>query len=302
MRSILRFRLRTLLMMLTIFGISIGLWVRPARQQRQAVEYLSKLNAYIGYNHDSEDLWTPDFVRNIVGNDFFVSVDFVALSAGVDTENLPEVIGHLRRLPLLKGLTLELDFLELAETDLGRFEQLTQLSYLELWADLPAHVTDGLRQLASMDQLLELGLYGAAFTNESLQILSKFDGLRYVTVYGSKTVDDEGLRLLIDCPGLQKLYLGALPHVEKSLPELARMESLKHLVISDMHLLKAINTESVEEPTSQPPNGPFVLSDDYDEDVQEPGDTEDWQRLKSWLESLNPGLKVEVFDSGRQIL
>lgn len=289
------------MLILSFACVISGLWVRSARRQSIAVEHLTKLDSSVEYNRNPNDLWIPRSIRKLIGDDYFVSVSYVNFSLGLSSESLAEVVEHLRNLPSLEHLDIEFYASEISEHDLLPLRQLTQISVLALWTTDNSGPKGGLHQLSSMNHLRELQLYGESISNDIFHSVQELTSLKSLTVYGS-SIDEKGLHQLAKCSLLEELYLGAIPRIEKALPKLASIKSLKLLSFSDMHLLEPIDQNSTDGTAQLDPNRPFVLAEDYDETVYQEGDAEDWKSLETWLRTMRPGLRVEVYHAGKRTL
>lgn len=144
----LAFSLRTLFVVLTVLGIWLGVIVHRAREQREAVKAIEAMGGVIVYDWQpqptprSKGKWTsrkiaakrwtwhfsfdlgnaaipgPEWLRGIIGDDFFQSVEGVAF-IGVSTvkshftdEGIREWIPALKRLRTLRTLIIEGDVSE----------------------------------------------------------------------------------------------------------------------------------------------------------------------------------------------
>src|SRR5262245_13888831 len=82
-RRWLRFSLRTLLLLVTVacgaFGW-LGYKMRLVERQRAAVEAIQKLGGRVYFAHDQGPAPGPAWLRKLLGEDFFATVTYVALS------------------------------------------------------------------------------------------------------------------------------------------------------------------------------------------------------------------------------
>src|SRR5687768_2956799 len=95
-RRWLQFSLRTFLVLLTVFGVWLGLHVRSARNQKESVEAIRRLGGWYYYdfqNYDPKtskvDLqaepWAPKWLLAYLGDDFFHDVVMVNMNYNDDT-------------------------------------------------------------------------------------------------------------------------------------------------------------------------------------------------------------------------
>lgn len=94
-RRYLTFSLRTLFVLVTAFAVWLGVIVNRAREQREAVEAIEAAGGWIGfdweteYSHserdeivfsiDSRNPPGPDWLRRLVGEEFFQDAEIVVL-------------------------------------------------------------------------------------------------------------------------------------------------------------------------------------------------------------------------------
>ena len=99
-RRFLRFSLRTLLIVMLLFGVVLvpfGVKYQRYREQRVVIEELLDSGASITFTGGSKEL-SDDWWRHVVGQDLFDSVEAVALY-GTDTKSVAPLAGlkNLRR-------------------------------------------------------------------------------------------------------------------------------------------------------------------------------------------------------------
>jgi hypothetical protein len=114
--------------------------MRQAERQREAVTAIEKLGGRVRWVSNSAG-W-PAWLRGLLGDDFFNSVDRANLSES-----------------------------EATLTALSRLKELSQLEYLELH---DTHVTDaGVERLATLSCLWQLDLSGTRVTDEGVKRLKR---------------------------------------------------------------------------------------------------------------------------------
>jgi hypothetical protein len=191
-RRWLRYSLRTLLMLVTVFGVWLGVKVNQARRQKQAVEALLNLGATVRYAHQrndahpsifetDKDLNVPNGLRALAGDDFFQSVVSLRFSRPVTDEDL----AHLAAFPHLEQLDFYLNGRNVTDAGLANLPRPDRLT--SVYADL-----SGLRKLG--------------------------------TIYLSRTrITGAGLKHLVDLPGLADIHLAGC---EIDLPSLLALRSM----------------------------------------------------------------------------
>lgn len=200
-----RFRLRTLMILVTVIAVVLGYLFHQAREQERVVAWVEKHGGRVGYEYYRDDVLTPEeyyygrepgLLRDFLGDDFFYDVETVDL-AGREVSNL----SPLASLTNLKFLYLN----ESAVSDLSPVDSLTNLVRLDLNGtdasdlSLLASLTNlkflylnetavsNLSPLASLTNLEFLGLDGAAVSN--LSPLVSLTNLRELDLDGTVVSD-----------------------------------------------------------------------------------------------------------------
>lgn len=174
---LLRFRLSSLLMLLTVFSILMGIWalnVQPYREQASALAFIGKecnanfafeTRAAIGPN------WQRWLVAQLLGADQFVEVISVDLRSA---DASAQVLRFLAKLRFLQSLYL--DRTKMDDSILASMFRLKKLKRLSL-SYTP--VTDsGLKYLHQHPELEELYLTGTAVSDDGIPALSQVTTLR----------------------------------------------------------------------------------------------------------------------------
>ena len=257
-RSWLRFRLRTLLFVLTIIGVFfawLGYQYRQAERQRQAVKR-SGGSAY--YDFEIESISPPVFVtkrdaplpgwnwtRKLLGIDFHADVKVMTLSSIVTPEdglkhlrNLteleylefsgsefgPPVLIHLRELTQLR--VLELNGIPISDTEMVNLEELIRLESLTLSSHLLS--SDGLAHLRSLKHLKHLRITSTQVSDDGLKHLGPLKELERLSLHSTK-VTDSGLTYLRELPKLKELNLTYTRITDDGVAHLATMQQLEKL-------------------------------------------------------------------------
>lgn len=190
-RRVLRFSLRTMLVLLTIVSIWLGTSVNNVVNTRRALAFVAELNGKVYFRHqpnaqeririnrenrsrrftglpllpmDREP--GPKWLRNVLGDDYFRLVSEVQLSGTtIADEDLP-------RLEYLKDLrVLALAQTEIGDDGLAALPPFPQMHALRLQG---TKVTDkGLRHLASRASLKHVDLSGSGVTAEGIEELQR---------------------------------------------------------------------------------------------------------------------------------
>lgn len=189
-RSYLRYSLRTFLVLLTVFSVWLGLLVHDVNKQKNAVQWVRDLDdigceVYYDFEWDANtggrvndaDPPGPDWLRELIGVDYFADVVKVDVNYTEVSDLRPlRALNELRELDIsgtervsdftpLRELT-ELRWLYLANTqvsDVGPLRELKQLRVLSL---VNTQVSD-VKPLANLSRLRHLMLHGAPVSDVS---------------------------------------------------------------------------------------------------------------------------------------
>jgi len=177
MRRLMRFSLKTLLAFMAIFSIWLGMHVRSARLQKEAVKAIQEHDVRVAYDfqYDQTNSWVPSWLRQKLGDDFFHSV--------VDVSFWPRYQG----------------------------KAVVDVSY---WPRYPGKAME-VRQTPAMPPLRELlagfpkirclRLWSTQVTDENIKVLANLDSLERVVVFDPENISDKG-----------DVYRKAINHLEWS--------------------------------------------------------------------------------------
>ena len=207
-RRYLRFTLRGLLAFILVLGAWIGMIVRSARLQREAVTAIEKSGGTAHYNWTWNSggpiaggkPWAPPHITDLIGIDYFGHVTYVSVADA--TQTTIEHVGRLTQIQFLQfrdhattvpdlaslqGLTqlteLDLGDIPLGDRELSYLRRMTRLSKLRIRG---THVTgSGLKYLKGMTELTELVLSDSQITGAGLQNLKGMTKLAYLNLGGA---------------------------------------------------------------------------------------------------------------------
>jgi hypothetical protein len=248
-----QYSLRTLMILVTLFAVACSWFavkLGQAKRQREAVEALIKLGAFVGYdselNSDGFMLIRgvktpgPEWLRKVLGDDFFKTVTYVNLTGSdVTTDMRGILVAHgsishpslevtkagLEQLEVLKQLrTLRLSKTQITDAELEHLIELKQLRVLFLDE---TNITDtGLKILKGLKQLQYLYLDGTHVTDDGLEQLKKLNKLQNLEL-GNTKITDAGMVHLKGLKQLQILWLdntqitdAGVKDLQKALPKL----------------------------------------------------------------------------------
>ena len=203
-RRFLRFRLRSALIVCTVFCVLLALIVLPAYRERRAAEALIARGAMVYYakqlDQDGNFRTAPTTTRWDQAWLHCDLTDHVGLVVLYNCSIEKEDIAHLRYLPQLERL----DFCEPAVSD------------------------DWLPQLARLRKLRRLHLNYASISDDGLEHLQPLENLEDLSLYHTK-VSDAGLGLLLSLKQLRVLKLGATQLEGQNLTQLGSLNNLEEL-------------------------------------------------------------------------
>jgi hypothetical protein len=231
-----QFSIRSLLVLTVAVALPfswLAVEMKWAREQKEAVEAIVKLDAYVLYDYEMDSSGryrvegqnpaTPEWLRTILGDDFFMNVAFVEFANPKATDD--DVI-HLKVLGTLPYLNLE----QTQTTDAG-LEQLGGLAQLKELNLTGTRITDeGLKHLARMKQLEQLNLSDTRVTDAGLAHLKELNHLQYLILASTQFT----LTGLINMDGQRQLNhvdLNSTPITDAGLEHLAGLKQLKLLRI-----------------------------------------------------------------------
>jgi hypothetical protein len=241
-----QFRLRTLLIVVTVLSLYLGWLVHRAKEQCATVAAIQDLGGWIYYDfqivNDRYDpnasSWAPEWLRRHLGIDFFhdvVQVNMVynedgpqRLDNAITTDASAKFIARLPRVELL-GLKEG----QATDSALRELSNLRRLHQLYMWD--AAQVTDaGIAELRHLTQLKHVHCSNAQLTDESLKTFSTMPQLEYLSLQGN-LFTDRGVAYLVDMPNLTELWIGTktIQVTDEGLKSTARIEKLKVLDVQE---------------------------------------------------------------------
>jgi hypothetical protein len=206
-RRWLRFSLRTLMIAVTLFCVAAGVVSSNAMRQKRAVERIKSLRAvavYYDYQldgklnpHSVEPVAPgPDWLRNLLGVDYFATVTSVRVNVGTD-----EFLEAAADLPHLRDLRIACD----SKITDHAWEHLKELNELESLYLRGIH-DSGMTNLRGLTQLRTLYITGTDLTGAGLENLQELTQLGTLNLTDTK-VTDAGLASLKGLTQLRRFQL-----------------------------------------------------------------------------------------------
>lgn len=183
-----QFSLRTFLILLTVFGVWLGLHVRSAKRQKEAVAAIEAYGGWVTYDfqriendtlaYDPQaESWIPRWLLSRLGEDFFHDVEMVYLVHPDDIGNVPvDGIPSLDAIPALRVLLVYNSVV-----NDGSMKQIGGLKHLKMLyiGFNDNEISDkGMVYLEGLTQLEELDLRGTRVTVKGLEQLTGLTSLK----------------------------------------------------------------------------------------------------------------------------
>jgi hypothetical protein len=185
-----QFSLRTLLIFMMVCALAAG-WlgrkIEQKRKEREAVESIVKLGGSVAYDYElvkSAKPTGPDWLRNLLGENFFCEAVVVSLSDGAFIVSDAELVS-LNALPQLQ--TLDLSYALVTDAGLVHLKGLTHLQDLNLNGSKVGDA--GLVYLKGLEQLRVLSLSGTKISGAGLVNLKGLNQLQRLFLQNTKVTD-----------------------------------------------------------------------------------------------------------------
>jgi hypothetical protein len=220
LRRWFRFRLRTLLLMITLCGVICGTWLHRAERQRRAVAGIEASGGRVFYDYQWQEgdyiegggSPLPDWLLAHGGRDLFHSVVAASMGAyfhldrpdtgpGQSTFDKDFFVsdatwGHLQALPRLEWL--DLNACNLANDDLKRLTTIRRLRSIQL-ETVPIDGR-GLAHLADLPRLEELSLSQSRISDDTLDGLLQIRTLQCVGLQETRVTRQGMQRIAVELP------------------------------------------------------------------------------------------------------
>ena len=232
-----QFRLKTLLIVVTAFCIGfgwLGVQIKRARDQRQAVEAIQEMGGAVYYHYMfNEDGYPvsnpkppiPTWLAGWIGYHLFINPYEVQFYGEESGDNVLPVLQAFPDLRSLKNPSI-------SDSALIHLKEFTNLRELEL----PYKITDaGLVHLKGMTNLDSLSLYGTNITDAGLAHLKGLTNLKYLEI-SSNQITNAGLEHLKELTNLQNLLLEGTQITDEYLENLKGLTNLQNLYLGNSQL------------------------------------------------------------------
>jgi len=241
----MQYRLRTLLIVVTILCVWLGIQVNRANRQRRAIGTISELRGLVFFEHEYDNEQSlnripdakppgPIWLRKLIGEDYFRRAAVADFAYGYPERHrlgLPSVadddLGCLEALP-------DLRYIEIGHTSGVTDAGLVHFRNLKRVRSIGLHNTrvngSALVHLASLPHLECLSLGRSRLVTQYISILSQLRNLKVLGLGGTPITDNE-LIALEPLKKLERLTLPGTAITDRGLPHLEHLTSLRILTL-----------------------------------------------------------------------
>ena len=247
-----QFSIRSLLVLTVAVALPcswFGVELKKAREQRQAVDAIETwggpMAAFVGYdyNYDAKSMNVsnrqterPEWLRNLVGDDFLRIVIYISFSSSGATDETFEhfMTTHSNDLPKLEALNLACT--PITNNGLKGLGKLRNLRSLDLSS---TQITaEGLRYLQGLSRLEDLQLYSTQIGDKGSENLNLLTQLKSLNLQGCP-ITDAGMQGMIGLTQLKQLNLSMTRITDKGIRYLNKLVSLRELELWDTNVTDA---------------------------------------------------------------
>ncbi|WP_442485084.1 leucine-rich repeat domain-containing protein [Aeoliella sp. SH292] len=265
LRSLFRFRLRTLLVVMLLVSVACGYLGKHLYRksiERPIVARIEAAGGQVGYdyqwspslaNHMSEaDPPGPQVIRLLLGEDIFTSVETVWLSGANTNDDVKQVCN----LPALRSIWLRGNQIsDNCVPALVNAERLEGISFfctsitpsgLRHFKDLPRlkHVslaegsasTNHVQAVAQLPHLETLQIFRSEANGRAIKSLGRVQRLERLELHECAMLDDSELTSLRALHGLRRLELSSTSATSEVLKVVSQLAGLEHLSIEGLPL------------------------------------------------------------------
>lgn len=254
---IVRFRLRTLLIVVTVLSVLVAVHVHNTRRQRQAVAAINDYGGWVRYDYQfpsgnygyadydgKAESGVPRWLLEIFGIDFFHRVVQVNLNysddSGTREENsndADDALEHVAKLPNLRILLLANG--QATDATMHHLAECRRLERLYMW-DAGLVSDAGVQHLANLKQLRYVHIGNTSLpddfprkvTDESLRVFGQLPLLEGLSLQGN-SFTDAGLAHLTELDQLEELWvnMGESHYSDQGMESLVQISNLHTLAI-----------------------------------------------------------------------
>jgi hypothetical protein len=233
-RPWLRFSLRGVLICIVIVAVLICIPINRANKQRSAVKKIQQLGGQVTYDFERTGKLEPSapaWLRKLIGEDYFRTVDTVHLSNPEITDDDLDCLSGLPDVTYLSILSPKV-----TDAGLARLDALTNLTNLQIHG--PNFTDAALAHVRQHPNLVAFYADNTKITDAGLAELAMLRNLRSLQLACSQ-ITDAGLDHLQQLTGLLALNLDHTEITDAGLQKLAKLTSLQDLEVNDTQITNA---------------------------------------------------------------
>jgi len=305
-RRRLRFSLRSLLIVCTLFSLLLGVFMHRVRTQKQAVAEICKLYGRVAYKTNWLGHMLPESVKNHLDKNFCENVVSVSLSwktvyrrrvTPTDAE-LEQIVDAIARLP--HATKLRIQKLCLQDNDLARLallrHKIEELTINEFYpGDLKGNQLEGLGRWTQLRSLtLQLGNLNETF---DLQSLASLPNLTYLSI-GQDTLDENVFLAISKMDSLQTLSLSDCCFSGEHLRHLQQLPKLSQLTLHNIYAETKYESYTMDQAGDCQPLGKPVVLFGSSPDISAPSSCGppaapmDADEQQQWLNGFLPNVRL----------
>jgi len=303
--------LRTFLVFVTLLGVTLGTWIIPSLNQRQAVRAIESMGGEVVYDIEPRDptkedgafkIRTPSWLVDGLGNDFFYSVKKVRYNGYGWPKcrpplNLDVLVLHLKRFP--KCCSLELSFAGVRDDDIAKLTPLAgQLEFLGILEFKSEYACgSGLVHIKDWPRLKSLWFKCLKFQSLDLSSLSTCPKLEVLSLSGEVDggkLEETDFTEIAKCQGITRLHLSKCSFKGSHLAQLQSLKSLETLILLDCRPRVASEPSATargEKQVSSQSTGSF----DFEQDGSSSSYEFPIERYHEWRKRILPD--VEIYEN-----
>jgi len=245
-RKYLRVSLRTLMVLVVIFGVLLAWRVNKARQQRRAIAAVQEYGGWVHFDYElvngkvtpGQGPWAPLWLRRMLGDEYFREVAYVSLAYDrqggkrVEIANFKPCDELLEQLVTQTGLKqLLMQRTQATDEGLKYVGEMTALEELYIW-DATSITDPGVAHLAGLKNLKKIHVDSSKMTDEGLVLLSSLPRIEELSLQSSH-FSDQGFLRLKGQDNLTELWTGH-GNFQVTDAGLARFREFKKLELIDL--------------------------------------------------------------------
>lgn len=233
-RRWLRFSLRTIFVLVTLYCGWLAFLTFRAQEQHRAVNRIEQLHGAVGYGFeiDVDGNWkrnaqplVPAWIRGRMGEDYFRSVAIVNFHENADpTDDDLRVLADLCDVQQLSFSNCR----KITDNGLSHLSNLAHLKILVL--DGTSILGPGLRNLLPLRHLEGLTFSSTPLSDDGLEYLAAMPHLRWLHL-NDTDISDDGLRRLSKSRSLQSLQLVNTRVTDAGLKHLESLDGLETVLL-----------------------------------------------------------------------